>query len=62
MTECKKCNSKLITLTSYVSDWVDDDDPYEGITEGVNITAQYCKECEAFDGIYFESPMIEVAK
>jgi len=67
ISPCKQCNNKLITLTSYVSEWQADQEPYEslvyeeheGISENVYLSAQWCEKCEAFDGIYFEASMIE---
>jgi len=70
MKNCKKCGNKLLTVSTYVSDWDADQEPYkpgvsedhDGINSPVNLTAQYCEKCEAFDGIYFEAEMIDKAQ
>ena len=67
MSECPKCKNKLLTVTSYMSYWTPDQEPYEAgkfedhdeIHESVYVNAEYCEKCEAFLWINFEAEMIK---
>lgn len=67
ITPCKKCGHKLLTLSSFVSQWDADQEPYianvledhEGIYEDVYFTAVYCEKCQEFDGIYIAEPALQ---
>jgi len=67
MSKCRKCGNKLLTVSTYVSEWDADQEPYEsgeheeheGIHESVYLNACYCEKCEAFDQISIEAEMIE---
>ena len=70
MKKCKKCGNRLLTVSTYVSEWDADQEPYEadvhedhdGIHSSVYLSAQYCEKCEAFDGVYIDAEMIEEYK